>query len=322
MPLPTEKSKPMPRVGKVFLYAEPKIGKSTLSMMLDPEHTIGLDVEDGLNAIEGYKAPIKSWGKIAGVEGEGRNQRAIMADDSFRGVIRDLHQTEHAFTYAVVDTADALAKLCNDYVLQALGGAEGAQRGFVHASDFEYGKGWSAINEEWALRIGALCMVVPNVILISHADRTTKTDRTGAEFPVFTPALGPKGIRNWTLGFVEHILFLNVERNDDGEDLRVVHSRPSRSWEAGGRVPIGVEPVPDPLWLPTAETAGAELRAALERVSGGLSTQNGQATETTGEAAAGPQTAKKPAQRRGSRPKAKDAEPAQGALGVGEAQAS
>lgn len=308
MPLPTEKSKPTPRVGKVFVYAEPKVGKSTLSMMLDPDHTIALDVEDGLNAIEGYKAPIKSWGKIAGVEGEGRNAKAILADDSFRGVIRDLHQSKHGFTYAVIDTADALAKLCNDYVLQALGGEAGAQRGFVHASDFEYGKGWSAINEEWSLRIGALCMVVPNVILISHADRTTKTDRTGAEFPVFTPALGPKGIRNWTLGFVEHILFLNVERNDEGEDLRVVHTQPSRSWEAGGRTPVGAPKLPDPLWLPTAETAGEELRTALEGVSGVLSTQNGNTPKTTDEGAGGPEAAKKPAQRRGSRAKAKEPE--------------
>ena len=285
MPLPTEMSPAQARMGKTPPYGEPKTaGKSTLAMTLDPEHTIGIDVENGLGAIEGYKHRVTSWGKIAGYNdvGEGRQARRVPVLDeySFRGTIQLLAQSEHPFRVGVVDTADMLAQLCAEYVLAQLGGAAAAGTdAYVHASDFEYGKGWSAINDEWQLRVGALCRVLPTVILISHADRTTKTDRTGAEYPVYTPALGPKGIRNWTLGFVDHILFAQVEENDDGDLVHCVHTQPSRSWEAGGRTVAGGAAMPDPIWLPDAASSGAELRKALEHVSAPQSVPNEETTE-------------------------------------------
>jgi hypothetical protein len=264
MPLPTEKTAAQPKMGKVFIYAEPKIGKSLLSMMLDPEHTIALDVEDGLSHIEGYKHRIRSWGD-GQVVPVGRTTELKLYEDSFRGAIMMLHQEDHPFKIATVDTADALAGLCSEYVLKALGQSND-QVGYVHASDFDYGKGWDAINKEWQLRIGALCRVMDSVILISHADRKTKRDRVGAEYPVYTPSLGPSGIRKWTLGYSDHIIFMDVENDDQGEPQRVLHTQPTASWEAGGRTVMGGNRLPDPLWLPDAETAGATLRAALEGV--------------------------------------------------------
>jgi hypothetical protein len=269
MPLPTEKSPAQARMGKVFLYAEPKKGKSTLAATLDPDRTILLDVEDGLGAIEGFKHRITNWGDVAGYEGEGRQRVPVFAEDSFRGTVKMLYdqRADHPFKVGVVDTADALSGLCSEYVLYSLGAGADRQGEFVHASDFDYGKGWSAITAEWMLRIGALCRVLDSVILISHADRTTKTDRIGAEYPVYTPSLGPKGLRNWTLGFVDHILFLDVERNDEDEDVVCVHTRQARGWEAGGRTVAGGASLPDPIWLPDALTSGRVLREALEKVS-------------------------------------------------------
>lgn len=274
MPLPTQMSAAQARMGKVFLYGEPKVaGKSTLAFTLDPEHTIGFDVEDGLGAIEAYKHRITSWGRQTGVReptdaDRARGWRApipVLDENSFRGTIGMLVNEEHPFTVGVIDTADALSQLCQEYVLMQLGGDK--SRGYVHASDFDYGKGWSAINEEWALRIGALCRVLESVILISHADRKTDTDRTGAEYSIYTSALGPKGIRNWTLGFVDHILFATNEVNDDGQLVHCVHTQPGRGWEAGGRTVAGGLRLPDPIWLPDAVTSGVELRKALEAVS-------------------------------------------------------
>lgn len=265
MPLPTEKVPAQPRIGKVFIYAEPKIGKSLLSMMLDPEHTIALDVEDGLAHIEGYKHRITSWGN-GDIVGEGRAQKLILHENSFRGAIQMLHQEKHPFKIATVDTADALASLCSEYVLKALGQSN-EMAGYVHASDFDFGKGWDAINKEWQLRIGALCRVMESVILISHADRKTKRDRLNMEYPVYTPALGPAGIRKWTLGFSDHIIFMDVEADDDGNPQRVLHTQPSVSYEAGGRTALGGKRLPDPIWLPDAETAGETLRKALESVA-------------------------------------------------------
>lgn len=268
MGLPTAKTPAQPRVGKVFIFAEPKVGKSLLSMMLDPEHTIALDIEDGLHAIEGYKHRVTSWGRITGMEGEGRNAQPVFAEDSFRGTIKMLHEQrgEHPFKIATIDTADALASLCSEYVLTALGQSIGEQ-GYVHASDFDYGKGWDAINKEWQLRVGALARVMDSVILISHADRKIKKSRTGAEIPVYTPALAPAGIRKWTLGFVDHILFMDVDENDQGETMRVLHTQPSVSWEAGSRSAIGGTSLPEPIWLPDPVSAGPTLHEALKQVA-------------------------------------------------------
>lgn len=299
MPLPSEKSPAQARIGKVFIYGEPKTaGKSTLAMTLDPDRTIALDVEDGLGAIEGFKHRVTSWGKVAGVQGEGRQARPVLDEHSFRGAIQLLAQAEHPFRIAVVDTVDMLAQLCSDYVLTQLGGgaAAGVTGQYVHASDFDYGKGWSAISQEWQLRIGALCRVVESVVLISHADRTTKTDRTGGEFPVFTPALGPKAVRNWTLGFVDHILFAQVEENDEGVLTHCVHTQPSRSWESGGRTVAGGAVLPDPIWLPDAGTAGVELRKALEAVSAPVSVEKPKTTETKPAAGGGRQRGRKQAE--------------------------
>lgn len=276
MPLPTEKSPAVARMGKVFLYGEPKTaGKSTLSMTLDPERTIAFDVEDGLGAIEGYKHRVTSWGRVTGTRPPTDAEKArgvrqavpVLDDHSFRGTVQMLHEQrdEHPFKVGVIDTADALSELCNEYVLTSLGADR--MGGYVHASDFDYGKGWSAVRDEWQLRIGALCRVLDSVILISHAKQTTKTDRTGLEYPVYTPALGPSGIREWTLGFVDHILFAMVDTNEDGELMHCVRTQPARGWEAGGRTVAGGPKLPDPIWLPDALTSGALLRGALERVS-------------------------------------------------------
>lgn len=290
MPLPTEKSPAQPRMGKVLIFGEPKVaGKSTLAMTLDPDHTIALDTEDGLGAIEGYKHRVTSWGRTVGVEGEGRNARPILDEHSFRGTIQMLATQEHPFKIGVVDTADALSFMCSEYVLAALGGDAARAGQFVHASDFEYGKGWEAVRSEWQLRLGALFRVLESVVLISHADRRVETDRIGAEYPIYTAALAPKGIRNWTLGAVDHILFARVEANEDGEPTHCVRTQPSRSWEAGGRTVAGGPKLPDPIWLPNAATAGVELRKALEAVSAPPVPPKG-----TGEAAAAVDAGAKP----------------------------
>ena len=252
MSLPTEKRKPTPGMGKVLLYAEPKVGKSTLAATMDPEHTLVLDTENGTAALEAFVHPIKSWSAIT------KEEPHVLRGDSFRGAIKALVDEEHDFTTAVVDTVDVLAQLCGDDVLRALGGQ---QAGFLHASDFDYGKGWSAITAEFQLRMGALCRAVPNVVFISHADESVKQDRTGAEYKVYTPALAPKGVRNWLLGFVDHILFAEVVSGEAGEE-RVLRTQPTRSYQAGGRTPLGAPKLPDPLPL-----EGPALKAALEALA-------------------------------------------------------
>lgn len=274
MGLPTAKTEAQPRIGRVFAYAIPKIGKSTLFSTLDPEHTLLIDCEDGLSAIEGYKHPVTSWGKVAEIRGEGRAARPIYDEHSLLGVGALLHQHRQEalaegkrpqFRVGVVDTADALSTMCADYVLQQLGlGAERAGQ-FVHASDFDFGKGWAAITEEWKTRMSALSRVLDSVILIGHAKRRSATTRTGAEYDVFTPELGPSGLREWTLGWADHILFMHMIEHE-GEQVRAVRTKQALGWEAGGRTAINGAKLPDPILLPDAATSGETLRLALESI--------------------------------------------------------
>lgn len=249
MPLPTEKRAPTPGMGKVLIYGPPKIGKSTLAATMDPDHTLVLDTEQGTGALEAFVQPIKSWGAA-------NEDRTAFADTAFRGVVKALHEEEHPFSTVVVDTVDVLAQLAGDHVLNHLSGGRAAE--YAHASDFEYGKGWNAWTEEFTLRVGALCRVVPNVVFISHADEKTMETRAGGEYTVFTPALAPKGIRGFLTGFVDHILFAQLD--DDGE--RVLRTQPTRAFEAGGRTALGAAKLPDPLPL-----EGPALKGALEALS-------------------------------------------------------
>jgi hypothetical protein len=238
--LPTEKSKPTLSLEtmKTLLWGPPKIGKSTLAASLDPDHTIFLSTEPGLAGLEVYEQPISSWRDF-------REVGAALADGG------------HDFKIAVVDTVDELVTMCAGHVLEGLAeGNEQAARRFIHASDFEYGKGWDAIKGEFQLRVGRLCSLGLGVVFISHDRENKLTDRVGRERTVLGPSVGAKGPRSWLLGYVNYIFYLAKEG-----DERVLHTRPSEDFEAGGHG----DPLPDPLPVPAPPANPAEpLKAALE----------------------------------------------------------
>ena len=144
------------------------------------------------------------------------------------------------FDLIVVDTIDVLADYCNDYVLKGLGGD---RKGFLHASDFEYGKGWAAVAKEFQLRIAALCSLGLPVLLVSHAKDSQVKTRTG-EITVKRPDIDPKGARKWLDGFVDLILYAEIHETPDGQ-VRQLRTAPSENYQAGGRVPRGMN-LPDP----------------------------------------------------------------------------
>lgn len=259
MPLPTEKRAPKPGIGKVWLYGDAKIGKSTTAAEMDPDNSVIEDTEGSTVAIEAFVVDVKSW-----VEFRERNRE--LAEDASKG-------EERLFATAVVDTVDVLAQLCADFTLAGLAGVEPGTEAtkYLHASDFGYGKGWDAVAKEFSLRIAQLCAVMPNVVFISHASYETVTTRTGAERQVARPALAPKGVRNFLEGFVDRIVFADLVVDENGQETRLLRTAPSPNYLAGGRTPRGVTPLADPLPMD-----GRRFRAALE-------------------ALAGPQAAKKPA---------------------------
>jgi hypothetical protein len=245
MTLPTEKNTPGqdPISKKFLIYGEPKVGKSTLASNLFPSAVFFASDPTGLEELEVFKVDVHDWDEFREV---GRELAVYMAKTP-----------EPIYGAIVVDTVDELSRFCTEFVLKQLpGGPQG--KGFLHASDWEYGKAWNAITEEFRLRIAKLCNLGLPVVFISHSKVKTKKNRTGLEITVNSPDVGTGGLRDWLLKFVDYIFFAEVVQTDEGE-ARLLRTMPSETYLAGGRQPEGRPMLPDPLPLD-----GARLRKALE----------------------------------------------------------
>lgn len=238
MPLPTTKTPPRPGIEtkKILIAGAPKIGKSTLAAGLDPDHNLFIATESGLDAAEVYQEPCPSWLK-------------------FREIGQDLAKGGHPFKLVTVDTVDELVRMCAEHVIGDMAKSAG-KSGYVHPSDFEYGKGWQAVTDEFRLRVAKLCNLGVGVVFLSHLKESTVKTKVG-EQTVFSPEIGAKGSREWLLGFVDYIFFATME----GED-RVIRTQPSELFPVtGGRT---LRPMPDPLPL-DAQVLRAEYEKAMTR---------------------------------------------------------
>lgn len=240
--LPTEKtagSGPSIYTSKVLVYGEKKIGKSTLAAELDPDHTIFLSTEPGQDALSIFNVRIKTWEEflLAGAE---------------------LSKGEHPYKIIVIDTVDELARLCMEYVIAGM--TPPGRKGFVHASDFEWGKGWDAVAQEFRLRVAKLSNLGYGVVFISHVKESPVKTRTGAEITKLGPDVGMKGMRKWLLGFVDVIAYAHVIQTGDGKQ-HVLQLQPTETVEAGMRAPRGVEV---PALIPLS---AQDLKAVLKLAS-------------------------------------------------------
>jgi hypothetical protein len=225
--LPLEKSAPDAAIGTVLVYADGKTGKSTLAHEMYPD-ALFIDTEGSAKAIEAYKTRINSWDDFLRLGGE---LKALPPDHPFRKA-------------AIIDTADALARMCSDYAIRRLAGGAAANTGrnrerqFVHASDFDMGKGYSAISEEWALRMAGMMRLIENLVIVAHVDHATIKEG-GTERTVSRPNVKPAGIRDWLVDTVDFILYGAIRVNAEGEEVHVLHTQAGLNHIAGGRAPRG-----------------------------------------------------------------------------------
>lgn len=235
MTLPTEKSAPSlsPDRIKALLYGPPKIGKSTFASQINPEHTLFIATEPGLGALEVYQQPVTTWAE-------------------FRAVGADLAKDPGPFEVVVIDTVDELYRMCSDHVC--------AELGIKHPSDADYGKGWAAVSDEFRLRVGKLAGLGLGVWFISHAEDREVKKKVGSK-TVTQPTLSGQA-RKFLVGFVDFI-FLATSEGDEEGDERVLRTQPAENHEAGGRVPTGAKPLPDPLPLDAARLR-KEMAASLK----------------------------------------------------------
>lgn len=255
MALPTEKSAPSlnPDRLKALLYGPPKVGKSTFASKINPDHTLFIATEPGLGALEVYESPVGSWAE-------------------FRQVGADLAADRKQFEVVVIDTVDELYRMCSDHVC--------ADLGIKHPADADYGKGWAAVRDEFALRVGKLTALGLGVWFISHAEDREVKKKVGSK-TVTQPSLAGQG-RKFLTGFVDYI-FLAAWESDEEGDKRVLYTQGAEHHEAGGRVPEGAKPLPSPLPLDAATLRKAMAESLVPTEEAAKHTARKQAAKKEGD---------------------------------------
>ncbi len=201
----------------ILLYGASKIGKTELCSHAPA--ALFLATEAGLNHVEAYQTPIKSWPELL---------------DACKEIAKGGHQ----FKTIVLDTVDNAHRFCSEFVC--------AKHKVEHESDLPYGKGFAAVNAEFFRVLTKLSLLPYGFIMISHAQEKEIDTRTGKQLRI-VPTLPNKAAKA-VLGMVDLILYADIEKTTarDGTVTmrRVIRTKPTMYYEAGdrtGRLPDTID---------------------------------------------------------------------------------
>ena len=199
----------------VFLYGEPKSGKTTTATKF-PRHLL-LAFEKGYNAITGAMAqPINSWAE-------------------FRQVLRQLKkaETKEMFETIIIDTVDIAYSYCEKYICA---NAERADGGFGVDSigDIPYGKGYTLIGQEFDEALRRIAQLDYGLVMISHATDKVFKDESGDEYNRIVPTLD-KRAKNIVSRMVDLYGYSRIVTDDKGNDVTKLFLRGTNRYEAGSR---------------------------------------------------------------------------------------
>jgi hypothetical protein len=191
-----------------LIYGPSKIGKSTWCSQA--EDALFLATEPGLNSLEVFQVPIRTWGELLTACGE-------------------IAEGTHRFRTIVLDTVDNAFRLCCDHIC--------AKHKVEHEADLSFGKGYALVNNEFARVLTKLAFLPCGLFLISHAQEKEIETRTGRRTRI-VPTLPDKAAKI-VLGMADLILFCDLEQTagPDGKSVtrRVMRTKPSPDYEAGDR---------------------------------------------------------------------------------------
>lgn len=199
----------------VFLYGEPKSGKTTTATKF-PRHLL-LAFEKGYNAIPGAMAqPINSWAE-------------------FRQVLRQLKkpETKEMFETIIIDTVDIAYSYCEKYICA---NAERSDGGFGVDSigDIPYGKGYTLISQEFDESLRQIAQLDYGLVMISHATDKVFKDESGDEYNRIVPTLD-KRAKNIVSRMVDLYGYSRIVTDDKGNDVTKLFLRGTNRYEAGSR---------------------------------------------------------------------------------------
>lgn len=199
----------------VFLYGEPKSGKTTTATKF-PRHLL-LAFEKGYNAIPGAMAqPINSWAE-------------------FRQVLRQLKkpETKEVYETVIIDTVDIAYNYCEKYVCA---NAERGDGGFGVDSigDIPYGKGYTLLAQEFDESLRTIAQLDYGLVMISHATDKVFKNEEGDEYNRIVPTLD-KRAKNIVSRMVDLYGYSRIVVDDKGNDVTKLFLRGTNRYEAGSR---------------------------------------------------------------------------------------
>lgn len=212
----------------VLIYGPHGIGKSTLASEWAGGEVFFFDCAGELNDIEVYSQRIGSW-------------------TEFKEYCWALEKNPGQFKAACIDTVDMLGVYCAQAMRKKLG--------IVHESDAEWGKGWTAVKEEFAATIAKLANLPGlGLLLVGHSKEVEIKTRSSTYNKLVPTLTG--GVKEVCVNLPD--LILHVDWSD--EDERVIHTKPSPYWEAKerGRTPR----LPAEIAWPLGESGYAILKEA------------------------------------------------------------
>lgn len=153
--LPTKKSIPSENIWDygIMIHADKKLGKTSLASMI-PD-AFFMMTQPGAKSFSLYQRPVKTWQQFTGYV------KLLEKDDFFKRV--------------VLDHGDGAYKACTRFVCD--------KEGWDHPDDGGgYGKGWSKVNEEFAIWMDRLLACGKGVIILTHSSFKEIKTRTGEEY--------------------------------------------------------------------------------------------------------------------------------------------
>jgi hypothetical protein len=202
-----EKSQKVIDISKqvILVYGRAKIGKSTFCSQFDKP--LFLATEPGLNNLEVHKVNVNSW-------------------EVFLDACKSIAESKHEFKTIVIDTIDNLVTFCSAYICN--------QHDINHPADLPHGKGWNFVTAELTRVISKLSMLGYGIIFTSHCELEEIETKT-KKYNRWTISLSGKN-RGLFLNLADIILFIDSEIDRDGNERRLIRTKPSMYWEAGDRL--------------------------------------------------------------------------------------
>ena len=199
----------------VFLYGEPKSGKTTTATKF-PRHLL-LAFEKGYNAIPGAMAqPINSWAEFKRVLRQ-------LKDDK----VKEMYET------IIIDTVDIAYNYCEKYICANAPRGDGSF-GVDSIGDIPYGKGYTLVAQEFDESLRTIAQLDYGLVMISHATDKVFKNEAGAEYNRIVPTLD-KRAKNIVSRMVDLYGYSRIVTDDNGEDVTKLFLRGTSRYEAGSR---------------------------------------------------------------------------------------